>query len=266
MSGILRRLASRFGPFVGACALLLAAFQFLIAAAVASVDVPGAVQTLLASLPPFLRSVVESQFFGGLDAGGLVAFGWNHPIAHALGTAVAVLLGAQAIAGEIESGAIELVLAQPLARSRYLAAQALFGAGAVAIVSLAGLAGTIAGARAFALGPFTPASLAKLALAYASLQWAWFGLALLFSSFGREGGRVAAAGVLVALVSYVAFVIGTVWERAAFVLPWSLHHAFAPREILVDGTSVAAPVARLLAFGAVAALVAAWRFSRRDLP
>ncbi len=266
MTEVLRRLAWRNAPFVLASAGLLGLFQFLIAAAVASVDVSGALQALLDTLPPFLQSVVATQLFGGLSTGSLLAFGWNHPIAHALGAAVAILLGANAVAGEIETGAMELVLGQPLSRARYLAAHVVFGALALAVTAGVGLLGTLLGLRAFALGPYPPAALARLGLGYGALQWAWFGIALALSSRGREGGRAAGAAFLLALVSYLAFVIGTVWKRAAFVLPYSLHHHFMPRAILVDGAGVG-PAAMLLGAVGLAGVCAAWWwFRHRDLP
>ena len=131
---LLRHIATRRAPFLVMAGLLLGWFQFLICAAVSSVDIGAAIQTLMNSLPPMLRELVATQFFGGLNERGLLAFGWNHPIAHALGTAVAIVLGSRAVAGEIETGAVELLLSQPLSRTTYLAMHVLFALVALALV------------------------------------------------------------------------------------------------------------------------------------
>jgi ABC-2 type transport system permease protein len=263
---LLRALVARHAAFVALSGLLLAAFQFLICAAVASVDVSGAIGKLLESLPPMLQAMLSATLFGGFSVHGLLAFGWNHPIAQAIGAAVAIVLAARAVAGEAETGAIELLLSQPLSRGRYFLAQAGFAFLALAVLSLAGLGGTLLGQHLFRLEPFAVAALARLGGNYLLLQCAWFGVTLLFSASGREGGRVASAGFLVALASYIVQVIGQLWERAAFLAPYTLQHYFQPQDILARGEGIARPAAVLLAVTLATAAAAWWRFRRRDLP
>jgi hypothetical protein len=88
----------------------------------------------------------------------------------------------------------------------------------------------------------------------------------LFSSFGREAGRVAILGVLVTIGSFLDNVIATLWNRAAFMKPYSLHTYYDPRNILVDGHLATSSVVVLgvLAFAATAGAFA--RFLTRDLP
>ena len=266
MSNLLRLLLVRHAGFVALSAALLGGFQWLICAAVASVVASGALGASSQSLPPLMQALRSEQFLGDLSRRSLLAFGWAHPIAQALGAAVAIVLAAQAVAGESESGTIELTLGQPLARRAYLAAQAVFALAALAFVTLAGLAGTVAGARAFGLEVFGAGALARLGLDYLALLAALYGLTLAFSAFGREGGRVALAGFLVALLSYLVHVIGTMWAPWEPLVPWTLHAWYAPRDILVRGAGVARPVATLLAVALAGGGLAWWRFERRDLP
>jgi ABC-2 type transport system permease protein len=263
---LLRALAVRHAAFVALSGLFLAAFQYLICAAVASVDVSGAIGTLLESLPPMLQSVVSATLFGGFSVHGLLAFGWNHPIAQAIGASVAIVLASRAVAGEAETGAIELLLSQPLSRGRYFVTQAGFALLALALLGLAGIGGTLLGQRVFHVAPFAAAALVRLGADYLLLQCAWFGITLLFSAFGREGGRVASAGFLVALASYIVQVIGQLWERAAFLAPYTLQHYYQPQDILVKGEGIAKPAGVLLGVALVTTAAAWWRFRRRDLP
>lgn len=266
MRSVLRRLVARHAALLISTSLLLAVFQFLICAAVASANVGGAIELLLSTLPPIMQSAVTSQLLGGLTIPGLIAFGWSHPIAHALGTAVAIVLAARAIAGEAEAGTIELVLSQPLSRRRYFGAHVLFALAALAAQCVVGVAGTLVGQRAFGLQPFPAPALTRLAANYWALQAAWFGVTLLLSALAREGGRAATVGFMVALTSYLAQVIGVLWSKAAFVLRYTPHHYFSPHDILARGAGVARPVGVLLAVLVVATSLAWVRFRRRDLP
>jgi ABC-type transport system involved in multi-copper enzyme maturation permease subunit len=263
---LLRHLAARHGAFVVVSGLLLGAFQWLISAVVSSVDVSGALEAVVQSLPPMVRSLVQEQLFGGFSKSSLLAFGWAHPIAQAIGAAVAIVLATDAIAGAAENGTIELALAQPVSRRAHLGAHVLFAALALAAVTLLGLAGTVAGGRFHHLASFGAGALGALGLDFLALQLAVYGLTLTASAFGREGSRVALFGFLCALVSYLVHVVGTMWETWQPLVRWTLHAWYVPRDVLVDGASVARPVAILLAV-ALAALLVAWaRFRTRDLP
>jgi ABC-type transport system involved in multi-copper enzyme maturation permease subunit len=264
MLNIIRRQLERNGIFLAAAALMLGGFEFLLCAVVASVDVQGAFNQMTQFAPPIFRTMIEQNLVGGSPA-GVLAFGWNHPVVHALLSAVAITLAARAIAGEVENGAIELVLSQPVSRERYFAAHLLFGLCALSAVLVAGLLGTAIGQVAFSLETFG-ARLAVLFFNMLLLQLAIYALTLLASAFGREAGRVALVGVLVAVLSFLINAIATLWNRAEFAKPFSLHGYFDPRQILVQDHLAASSVAVLLTVAVAATAAALFRFTRRDLP
>jgi hypothetical protein len=136
----------------------------------------------------------------------------------------------------------------------------------IATIAGLGITATALGQRVFGLDPFPPQRLLLLLLNFILLQLAAFGITLAFSSFGREAGRVAFAGVLVALLSYLIQAIAALWPRAAWIGPYSLHFYYDPREVLVNGTF--APFEMLLLAGvfAAAATIAFRRYQTRDLP
>ena len=264
MLNIMRRQLERNWLFLCVVMLVLGGFELLICAMVASVDVEGAFGEMIRFAPPFVRAMIEQNLMGGTPA-GVLAFGWNHPVVHALLSAVAITLGARAIAGEVENGAIELTLAQPVSRAGYFAAHLLFGACALSAVLAAGLLGTAIGQQVYSLDAFGW----KLALLFANallLQLAIYALTLLASAFGREAGRVALAGVLVAVLSFLINAVATLWSKAEFAKPYSLHAYFDPRQLLVNGDLAPSSVAILAAVAAIATVTAYVRFSRRDLP
>ena len=266
MFNLFRRLAARHAVFVFICTLIFSAFEFLICALVATIDIGAALNELKKSAPPFMQSMLGEEYFGNLTSRGMLAFGWNHPIAVALGGAIAIVLASRAIAGEIESGAMELVLSQPLSRMKYLISHFAFAAAALLLLSLGGVTGTMAGQNFYGLRVFESSALLKLSMNYFLLQCSWFSLTLAFSVFGREGGRVSGAAFLLALLSYIAQVIGRLLPSAAFVLPYSLYSYYSPQAILVESKSGAGSFSVLFAFSAICLGFAMWRFERRDIP
>ena len=265
MRNLLKRLAGRYALFLGVAAAVLAGFEFVICAVVSTIDVPALFAQLLKSLPPIMKDLV-GRTIGGFGPADLLAFGWNHPIALAVGGAVAVVLASRAVAGEIESGTLELVLSQPISRGRYFAGQVVFAAGALAVLSLAGAAATLAGEGLYGLDALGIRPLALLAVNFFLLQAAWYGVTLLVSVFGREAGRVAFTGFLVALLSYLTQVIAEIWPKAAFLRPYSPNAAYDPRVIIRTGTLPARSIAILGGIAVVGTALALWRFKRRDIP
>src|SRR5882672_10877771 len=103
MLNIIRRVFIQHRAFLIASALVLGAFQFLTCATISTINLQAALDQIMAFAPPFIRAIIEQTMVGG-SASGILAFSWNHPVTHALATAVAITLGAGAIAGEVENG------------------------------------------------------------------------------------------------------------------------------------------------------------------
>ena len=264
MRNILRRLAARHRTFLIVTAIVLAGFQLLISAIVAGVDVESAFAQIRAFAPPALLPFIEQSMIGSPQ--GMLAFGWNHPITHALVTAVSITLAARAIAGEVENGAIELILAQPISRARYFTAHATFGISAITFITLSGLVGSVIGRQLFGLPPIGTADALRLTTNLVLLQGSIYAMTLLLSAFGRENGQVAIGGVLLAVVSYLIEVISSMWSKAAFLHPYALHSYFNPRRILTEGQIPTASLPVLTAFIVIMGTAAFVRFRSRDLP
>ncbi len=265
MLEIIRRQLERNATFLAAIMLVLGGFEFLLCAMVASMDMTSTFGEIMKFAPPLLRAIIEQNLAGGSPA-AVLSFGWNHPVAHAVLSAVAITLPARAIAGEVENGVIELVMAQPVSRVQYFAAHVVLGAGAISAVVLAGVLGTVLGMQVYALEAFGLSRLAALFLNALLLQMAIYALTLLVSAFGREAGRAAVAGVLITVVSFLVNVLATLWDKARFAKPWSLHGYFEPRDILVQGSLEVASLLVLAAVALAALLLAFAAFARRDLP
>src|SRR6185369_936355 len=100
MRNLLRRQFERHRLLLAGSALVLGGFQFLLAAIVASMDISAASRQLLIFAPPALRAMIEQSMID--SPAGMLAFGWNHPVTHAVLTLVAIMLASRVIAGEVE--------------------------------------------------------------------------------------------------------------------------------------------------------------------
>ncbi len=263
---LFRRLALRGRFFLLTCAATIAVFELLICAAVSTINVQAVGAQLLATLPPFVQATLGQQMLSLFTPAGLLAFGWNHPITIALGAAVAIATASRAIAGEVESGAIELVLAQPISRSTYLATHLAFGFAALAFITLGGLVGSYIGQIVWKIPLLRPAPAFALGFCFWLLNAACFGFALMASAFAREAGRAAGVAFVLVLASYLIQAVGRFWHRAAFLLPWSIYERFTPRVLLATGHVPADALAVLGGLLVVATAIAWLRFARRDLP
>lgn len=263
---LLRRLARRSAPFLLACTAVLAAFELLMCAIVRTLNIPSLADQLFSSLPGLGQEALGNQFGGALTNEGMLAFAWNHPIVLALGGAAAALLGARAIAGEIETGAIELLMAQPLSRSRFMVTHVAFGMGALALMTVVAVGASAFGRAWYGLAPLGAAPALALGINFWLLLLTAFGTTLMLSAFGREVTHVAGAAFVIGIVSYLMQVVGELWSAAAFLLPWSLFTRYAPRELLETGRIPGGSLAVLAGVFAVTVAAAWWRFARRDLP
>jgi ABC-2 type transport system permease protein len=263
MINLLRHLFRRNAFFTAVCVLLLGGFEYLLCAILATIDIAAGLQSLLASAPPFLRSMVGEQF---MDIANLKVFGWNHPVAQAAGAALAIVFGARAVAGEIENGAVELVMSQPISRSRYYLAHIVHGSVALLLVSFAGVIGTFLGQRAYEIDKFAGGDLLLIGFNYFLLQLTWFAVTLALSTFARESGRVASTAFFIALVAYIAQAIGELWDRTAWALPYTVYHYFSPKEIAVDRAPDVRDFVVLAAVSLLAFAIGGVKLQRRDLP
>lgn len=266
MFNLLNRLIRRHLLFLAAASLLLCGFEFMLCALVSTFNIPAILTEVMKSLPPAAQNFISEQVLAGMTTRGLLAFGWNHPVTLALGAAVAIVPATRAIAGEIESGGMELLLSQPLARWQYLNAQVAFALFAIAALSAAGMIGTLAGQRTFALGLLELRPLVQVVFNFFLLQSAWFGLTLLLSVFGRESGHVVGTAFFLALVSYIVQVLGKIWPVMAGLLPFSLYNYYSSQDILVQNHFSKSSVAILASVFLTGVGLAMWRFQRRDIP
>jgi ABC-2 type transport system permease protein len=211
----------------------------------------------------------------------MVTVGYVHPLVQTILCVWAIGRAAGAIAGEIDRGTMELLLAQPLARYRVVLAHLTVDFLTIPVLCLSLWAGNWLGAWLVGVlqldAPLN--SSAKLAVdprifapalaSVAALLFAISGYTMWLSACGRFRGRVLALAVLATLLQFLINAVGQLWETIDFLRPWTVFYYYQPQSAILNRSSPQqdlSQVVTLLAVGGVGYALAFWTFCRRDLP
>jgi ABC-type transport system involved in multi-copper enzyme maturation permease subunit len=257
----LRRRYASLLTFAGVAAV----FHIIVAASFPFIGGMDSVQSVLQTFPPGLRQLLKLA--PNLQAGfGLIdylSFTWIHPFFVGLCAAFAVGRSAEALAGEIETGSVYLLLSRPVPRWTLVVGKVgemAFGLGVILVVSWLGL---VIGAGLGRLGPL-PVDRYLLVIVMA---WPLFtslgGVALIVSSVSSRVGIAVAIGTIWTLVTFVLDVIPALaGSSLAWLNPW--HHYF-PQEIIVSNSVDVTGLIILIVWIIASTLIAITLFARRDL-
>jgi ABC-2 type transport system permease protein len=240
----------------------------------------------------------DAKFLNPQDTLALVA---THPLVQAIVCIWAIGRGAGAIAGEIDRGTMELLLAQPVARKKVVLAHLLVDLTVIPILCLAVAAGIWFGVSL--VGTFTvdpgvyyamhmeppnplpsysvdPGVVRPGLVNTAALLFAVSGYTMWLSAAGRSRTRVLGLAILVTLVQFLVNVIGQLWEGLAFLRPFTVFYYYQPQAINLKGEWAIDPgpawtgqplislnvILVLGLVGAIGYAMALRTFVRRDVP
>ncbi len=227
---------------------------------------PAFLQTYNA-VPPIIQNL--SQALIGMRVEELsfaffVSFGFQHPAAMAMGIALTVLI-TTVPASERESGFLDLVLAHPVSRTRYLTATLVTLLVCACLLPAAQLTGAAIGLSLVEIQN-EPSWLryAPNALGQTALYLAFGGLTLWLCSRANRRGTAASYSVGVILILFIIEALGNLYEPLETIRWISLFHYFRPILIILSGPSWTDPLILLLVF-AVSTGPAFVYFSRRDV-
>jgi ABC-2 type transport system permease protein len=233
-----------------------------------------------------------------------LAVGIMHPVVLILICIWAVGRPAGAVAGELERGTMELLLSQPVPRSRLIVAHLVVEVVSIILVVGSVFAGTQTGLAL--VGPFVvdysiladtpfnmliPAEPEILAISgmpqapalsnLAALMFAISGLTMALSAAGRSRWRVIGYAVLAVVVMFALNVLGQLWDSAQWMRPGTIFYYYQPQRIMLkqdwfvelgDVWNAGKPVLALpivgvlLAVGVTGYAAALRIFTTRDLP
>ncbi len=208
----------------------------------------------------------------------LVSMSYVHPLTQTIICIWAIGRASGAIAGEIDRGTMELLLAQPIRRSRIVLAHLIVDAVTIPVICLSMWAGTCIGAH---LVGFTTATEPRLQVQLARfgpalinvglLIFATSGITMAVSAMGRFRGKVMGIAVLLALVQFLVNVIGQLWTPLEPLRRFTVFYYYQPQPIILQADwaehgVIWGRLAVLTGVGGIGYLTAWWTFCRRDLP
>jgi ABC-2 type transport system permease protein len=164
---------------------------------------------------------------------GALTLGLQHPLAIAFVGIFAVGTTVGAIAGERESGTLEVLLARPISRRTLYVTLAAASATMVGIVMLALLSGQLLGVTI--QGVTSEIDLVQMPLVFLNGLMLWsafaaFGLAASVS-FDRHAPAIGLTMAYL-LINYFLEILGSLWRDVAWSQQYSLFHHFNPGKIL----------------------------------
>ncbi len=237
------------------------------------------------------------------NAMDMLSIGYVHPLMQTVFCIWAVGRAAGAVAGEIDRGTMELLLAQPLARYRLILAHLCVDLLTIPALCLCLWAGNWLGY--WLVGPIhvevpefkdlpiklpppnesrlhtDPMAFGPALVAVAALIFAVSGLTMWLSARGRFRWRVLGVAVFLFLVQFLVNLIGQMWPEAfGWARPLTVFYYYQPQQIVLgqgwtidlrvwNGGQplVAVPGAAVLfGVGIVGYALALRTFTRRDVP
>ena len=213
----------------------------------------------------FAQSIIGGESMHFERAMDTLSVGYVHPLMQIIFCLWAIGRAGGALAGEIDRGTMELLLAQPIARWRVVASHLLVDAIAIPILCLALWGGTLIGVQI--VGPFQvteadleafkglpfkivvnpellavdPFQFGPALINVAALLFSLSGLTMAISSWGRFRNRVIGGAVLIALVMFLINAVGQLWDVLNPWRPLTLFYYYQPQAIApqrpLDGRS-----------------------------
>jgi ABC-2 type transport system permease protein len=208
-----------------------------------------------------------------------MSIAYVHPLVLTILSIWALGRAANAIAGEIDRGTMELLLAQPIRRSQVVLAHLCVDAVVFPAICAAIWIGTYCGTWWMGLQDATnprqhvdPYRFLPALLAVTGLLFATSGVTMAISAMGRSRARVWGWGITINLTMFLINVFGQIWPDVLGILrPYTIHYYYQPQGMILTDQwyrhgEILTRLAILAVFGLGGYLVAWVAFSRRDMP
>lgn len=258
-------------------------------------------QTIFEGPGKIIKTLMGGETIQLDKAMDILSIGYVHPLVQTIFCIWAVGRASGAIAGEIDRGTMELLLAQPLARFRLILAHLCVDVLTIPLLCLSLWSGTWLGS--WLVGPIEaqavdvkkvpfpvtldperlqvhPGMFGPALWNAAALVFAVSGYTMWLSARGRFRWKVMGLAVIITLLQFLINVVGQLWDAIEWLRPFTVFYYYQPQQIAllhvwtVDvGTlwHLGRPIflnvlAVLVGVGSVGYGLALWTFFHRDLP
>lgn len=219
------------------------------------------------------QAVLGGESIDVSQTSDLLSVGYVHPLPTTILMIWALGRGASAIAGELERGTMELLVAQPIARWKIITSQMMVDLVTIPGLAMCMLLGTWLGKIIVPLPSVNIAIYWRAVLLAVALTFSLAGIAYAISSMGRSRWRVLSWTFGLVLLMSLLNLFGQLWDVLGPYRPFSIFYYYQPQYAIlkdqwwlpVNGVQV--PVLGVLfGVGIAGYSFALWRFSSRDLP
>lgn len=254
----------RFLPFA---MLLAGSLQFLLVMLVDTLGLMDIIQGFYRQLPPLARQFISAEFIGRFTLSGVAAFGFNHPLLLTLTMLLAILVPARFMAGEIESGGMELLLALPVRRSSVFTTLWSTMMLMVLFLVVAAWCGALLARWIFPQAAGLPVGgIVRIGLNLWALGGSVAAGTLLLAVYAREYGRVVMLAAGTTLGLYFVHFLSRIWAPVQLLDRVNLFGYYSPQVVMTDPALCLRNCILLAVFTLVTSLVVARHFRRRDIP
>ncbi|HZZ76942.1 MAG TPA: ABC transporter permease subunit [Gemmataceae bacterium] len=230
-------------------------------------------------LGQMIQAIVGGENIELDKASDFMSVAYMHPLVLSILGIWAIGRAANAIAGEIDRGTMELLLAQPIRRLQIISAHLVVDVVVFPTLALAMWVGTYFGTLWMGLQDSdTPRQHVDPLIYLPALMCVWMllfavsGVTMAISSLVRGRGYVWGTAVTLFLLMFFINIFGQMWPEVLEPLrPITVHYHYQPQVMIQNPLwyklgSVWGHLAYLGGVGAAGYGFAAWWFCRRDLP
>jgi len=247
--------------------IIIALFQFLILKLVTTIDYSAIIINLLEQLPAFVRAMFGEDFISMLTVEGAAAFGLNHPLVLVILSIGAIAIPSRHIAGEAETGILELILSFPVKRIKLLLDLYISAAVFLFLIIFCALCASVISISIFHQLKFV---LFIKMLKIGCNLWLLFvfimSLTMVLSSFEKEENKVSIRVAGIVLVFYLVHYLSALWEAIEFTKPFNIFTYYQPEDLMTGQRSFLLHAMVLSSLILLCLLISIVQFNRRDIP
>ena len=214
-----------------------------------------------------LRMVLGADLVGDLTPTTMATFGLAHPLVWVFAWTLLIAMGSGAIAGEVDRGTADLLLALPVSRAAVYVSVSAAAVLAALLIGVAPLCGLWLAVQVFpASGPLDFRHLWPLTPNLVALHVAVVALAMLVSSLVSRRGTAVGVVLAILLLSDLVNILTQFWEVLRPIRFLGFLHYYRPLPVVRSGQLPLGDITALLAIAAAAWTAGLWYFQRRDIP
>lgn len=250
------------------CLLLVLAFEWFYVHIVGVIHARIGILGILGAFPKGLLKVIGAEQIDLTSPLGMLSLGYIHPLPWVALLTWTIGRSSDAMAGEMERGTMDLLLAQPVARIKIFLTHAIVICIGLILIASAMWLGTYLGLLTFVAADQRPSPWPfwRAVVSIVWVGWCVAGYSLFFSSLDRYRWRAVAAAVVLTFLQELCNVVGSFWEPAEWLRRLSISGNCQLQRFLYDTNLMYEQWATLAIAGLLAHLAACWVFCHRDLP